>query len=213
MLLAFLMGILISASSLAMNPGPVNVVKTNDGKTAYCNYRDQVGTPGYRPSLPVVLNRDGDLFLGLGMFGVRCAFSEEKGVHWELRGFNEPYEETDLDGNRVRYLLSDTRLIANNSSGRQLLEQSLDSRSFQVFDLKLPLERLLSKRERSAVREGEVVDTSIEIFLRSKVTAEREGRSRKEYLGEQDGGSYQLFFSLVKDPVTGELKASEVTIR
>lgn len=190
--------------------GPVSSIKTEDGKVVYCQYQSDVGRTGYRPNLPVVLTKDAGLELSFAVFGLVCAYSDEKGFEWALRPLNDPIGQTDLDGNPYLLHIRLNEALVISPRFQIVNLQKLENTAMQMVNLPLPLEKLLTNGEREQLSRGMEVAVNVEYFNRMVVEYERNGEFMKG--GQMAGGAFRFSFKIARN-ADGNLKATMVTVQ
>ncbi len=183
-----------SSVSLAAQIDDIGVVKSADGKTAYCQSLADAHSAGYKPFISTIVPDDDGLKLNLGMSALICSLQKDGSVAWGLRKFNESLPYRNFTGATVT-IENQEFVLVNRSSEILQIVPTLNE-TMQIFEFTVPFSSILSASEQRRLDNGEELYIRWEFFLRgNNVIRDASGVTP---IGLRAGGSYYLSFSLKK---------------
>lgn len=190
----FLPLFLVSITSFAAVQSP-KIVKSADGKIAYCSSARNVGAYAYMPSNFSVTSDDNFVSVDLNMAALKCA----SGAQWVSRAFNAPQTKFSSDGTPVlvKFRNQEFRLISVIESKYNIVGAvKVASETNKNLSYSLVPEQFLSQAEQDRLANGGTVHARLELFMWGLSSYTMNGRTVN--MGQFSGGSFIVTFDLTK---------------
>lgn len=194
--------LMFSSFAFAAEFDNVEVVKSADGKTVYCELATDANNSGYKPLIFTIIPDGDGLKLNLGLAALICHLQKDDSVVWGARKFNEPVPYRGFVDST--YITENQEFTLVNQRSDILKLVPLANDFMQVMEFTLPMNQILSPSQQQKLDAGQAIRLRWEFFLRGNAYI----RTSKELiqLGMRTSGSYYLNFTVRKSGSLIEVK-------